>query len=741
MFTFRKVGSCVVVTAMAGVYLMTSPALGGTPFTSTWQTTNTSPGSSAADSVRLPLYDGGTYNFAVNWGDSSASTVTSWDDRDATHQYAASGSYTIQIAGTLNGWSFNNSGDRQKITDISDWGMLQLGNKGGAFQGATNLQISAAGSPDLTGVTNLSNTFAGATSFNNDVSGWNTSAVTDMSGMFMNATSFDQELNGWDTGQVTDMHSMFDGASDFSWYLVDWNTSNVTNMSRMFAGAESFTDDLDPWDVSGVTSMAGMFDGAASFDGEVAPWDVGQVTDMSRMFAGAESFNHSMGDWDTGNVTTMAGMFDGATEFAQDLAPLNTADVRDMSRMFAGATSFDQNLGAWNVRPVTTMTSMFTGSGISRDNYSETLIGWSAQPGLQQGVHLGASATYTCKAEDAHTILTRTFDWVITDGGIASCMEVPAAVQFPEAQVMATLGPIQTVTLRNTGYERLTLRSESLAEPARDFYIDQNECGDHVLLQGQECRITIRFMPQGAGRRTNALDIAYGNVLNVKRVALSGTGVRDGLGAQPTSMDFGTVTMGQTKDMTIWVTARIDGALSRQSLVISGRDRTSFSITDHTRCAGTLIHKDASCQFTVRYKPTSERTETAEILLGDGASVPLTGVGGPGALQPQTLDANPPKQIPLDGIVVITPPDTTTTAGQPILTTVTGGPLDQTIAAKKKYFRVIRGKHGKVSLRTYGYKHLRLVVKQKAKATPTYAKYVRKAVYVNGKRKSLKVRR
>jgi surface protein len=50
--------------------------------------------------------------------------------------------------------------------------------------------------------------FDGATSFNQDLSGWGTAKVTDMSYMFYGATSFNGNISGWDTSKVTDMHGM-----------------------------------------------------------------------------------------------------------------------------------------------------------------------------------------------------------------------------------------------------------------------------------------------------------------------------------------------------------------------------------------------------------------------------------------------------------------------------------------------------------------------------------------------------
>ena len=41
------------------------------------------------------------------------------------------------------------------------------------------------------------------TSFNGDISSWDTSNVTDMKGMFSGATAFNQDIGSWDTSNVT----------------------------------------------------------------------------------------------------------------------------------------------------------------------------------------------------------------------------------------------------------------------------------------------------------------------------------------------------------------------------------------------------------------------------------------------------------------------------------------------------------------------------------------------------------
>jgi hypothetical protein len=80
-------------------------------------------GDATARTITLPLYNSGVFDCTVSWGDGTAdSTITTYDDADRAHEYASDGTYNVEIVGECPGWSFNNAGDRLKITDILYWG-------------------------------------------------------------------------------------------------------------------------------------------------------------------------------------------------------------------------------------------------------------------------------------------------------------------------------------------------------------------------------------------------------------------------------------------------------------------------------------------------------------------------------------------------------------------------------------------------------------------------------------------
>ena len=91
-------------------------------------------------------------------------------------------------------------------------------------------------------------------SFNADLSEWQTGCVVDMEFMFREATSFDQPLP-WDTSSVTIMAHMFFHATSFNQPL-PWDTSSVTNMQDMFTGATSFNQNISAWDTASLDSCS-----------------------------------------------------------------------------------------------------------------------------------------------------------------------------------------------------------------------------------------------------------------------------------------------------------------------------------------------------------------------------------------------------------------------------------------------------------------------------------------------------
>jgi surface protein len=132
--------------------------------------------------------------------------------------------------------------------------------------------------------------FDGASTFNQELSGWITSRVTNMFAMFQGASSFNKDISTWNTGSVFSFTLTFDGASSFNQDISSWNTGRALFMTWMFAGASDFNQDLSLWDVSRVVDMSSMFEDATSFD-QLLCWDLtskDDTFDVDSMFCGSQ---------------------------------------------------------------------------------------------------------------------------------------------------------------------------------------------------------------------------------------------------------------------------------------------------------------------------------------------------------------------------------------------------------------------------------------------------------------------
>jgi surface protein len=335
---------------------------GGTPpvnldFVSTWDTTKAG---SASDTVVLPLLSGGVYSGTIYWGDGNSDAL-SYANR--THVYASGGVKTITISGQIDGWRFANVGDRRKITDISNWGTLNI-TLNWAFYGCNNLDVTATDAPTLTS-SNLDNMFRDCTLLTSpDFSSWDVSGVTSMIGSFNNCSNFNGDITTWDVSNVT---AFVYNAAGFR--------------IGMFAGCQSFNQDIGGWDVSSSTDLSGMFSGCIVFNQDLGNWYMDNKTELGAMFNGCFAFNNGGSDgiknWNVSNCIDFDGMFLNARAFNQNIGTWNMSLAQYLGGMFRAAYSFNQNIGAWNVSNVTSMPRMFDSARDFNNGGSDSIRNWN----------------------------------------------------------------------------------------------------------------------------------------------------------------------------------------------------------------------------------------------------------------------------------------------------------------------------------------------------------------------------
>jgi len=226
----------------------------------------------------LPFILTGGASYTVAWGDGTTDT-----DVLNTHTYGSAGVKLV-------------------ILTVSSGSITAFGGVSNAVWGQKYLTDVNATLPST--ITDLSNTFNGATQFNSaSVSNWDTSNVLGMFGTFAGASAFNQPLN-WNTSNVTDMTAMFIDAVKFNQPL-NWDTSKVTGIRDMFNGASAFNQDISNWNTSAVSdvlgSMGGMFNGASAFNQDIGKWNISSIGDMSVMLnnsgINAWNYDHILEGW------------------------------------------------------------------------------------------------------------------------------------------------------------------------------------------------------------------------------------------------------------------------------------------------------------------------------------------------------------------------------------------------------------------------------------------------------------
>jgi len=227
-------------------------------------------------------------------------------------------------------------------------------------------------------VTDMSWLFSDLTTFDVDISKWNTSGVVDSElNLVWPARSVEDASNNIGRAILTPcffvltsllffalssllkVHFMFQNCESFKQDIGPWDVSNVKDFNHMFSGATTFRGWVDKWDVSSAENMQGMFSGDSFMNKYIAGWDVSKVRDMSFMFERARAFNMYLGDWNTGNVEDFSYMFFKADRFDRVIGSWNTAKAMYMTSMFEDAVVYNRFIG-WDTQRVRDMSFMFS---------------------------------------------------------------------------------------------------------------------------------------------------------------------------------------------------------------------------------------------------------------------------------------------------------------------------------------------------------------------------------------------
>jgi len=386
------------------------------PFISTWKTGNTSTDSSNANQVHLPLVAGGSYNFNVKWGDGSQSDITAYNQAEVTHTYAAEGIYIVTITGHMDGFTFNNTGDRLKLMSIERWGCF-LPTTIGFLPPNTN----PAGDFNVVGV------FYGCANLNlsevNDI--LNIGSCWTMQNFFRSCITltFVNHIEDWITNNVVSFYSTFRLCNNFNSNISSWQTGNCINFLGTFQSCVNYNQPLSNWDMGKAILINTMFDGCSKFNQNINNWNVSNVVNFRFSLRNCPLFNQPLNNWDVGNGEDFNGMFTNSFSFNQSLNSWNMSKNKVFTSMFTSASAFNQNISGWDFSQGESFSSFMankTYQNYSTANYNALLNSWAAQNVQTGRVANFGTIRYTAAGQAARNYLISVKGWTITDGGLTT---------------------------------------------------------------------------------------------------------------------------------------------------------------------------------------------------------------------------------------------------------------------------------------------------------------------------------
>ena len=197
-----------------------------------------------------------------------------------------------------------------------------------------------------------------------------------------------------------------------------------------------------------------------------------------------------------------------------------------------------------------------------------------------------------------------------------------------EAFGNVTVGSNQTLseTVTNTGGVSVTISQVGMSGSGFSL---SGITAPVTLTAGQSASFNVQFTPAAAGAATGSVTLSSNATNPTLTIPLSGTGVAPGaLGASPTGLSFGSVTVGNNQSLSETVTNTGGVSVTISQVGISGSGFTLSGIT-----APVTLTAGQSASFNVTFTPTATGSASGNVTLTSNATnptltIPLSGTGG-----------------------------------------------------------------------------------------------------------------
>jgi hypothetical protein len=219
----------------------------------------------------------------------------------------------------------------------------------------------------------------------------------------------------------------------------------------------------------------------------------------------------------------------------------------------------------------------------------------------------------------------------------------PASLTFP-GQLLNTASATKSVKLTNRGLASVSLLPIAASG---DYAISADTCpvAPSTLAKGLSCTFNVAFTPTVAGSVPGEITITDTAAGSPHRVNLAGTGLTP-ISLSPTSLSFGTITVGTPSSKTVTLTNNLSASLTVTGIASSGDYAVAGSGTTPCVIAGMTLPAKAKCTFSVTFTPkqnASAITGAATVAYSGSFSpqeVALTG-GGTGGTTTSPLTFTP----------------------------------------------------------------------------------------------------
>ena len=218
----------------------------------------------------------------------------------------------------------------------------------------------------------------------------------------------------------------------------------------------------------------------------------------------------------------------------------------------------------------------------------------------------------------------------------ASVTATPATLAFGN-QAQDTTSASQVVTVANVGTAAVTITSIV----ASANFAQTNSCPATLLggdVTGSSCSVNVTFTPTTTGPLTGTISVTYtsagSTTSQTTTVTLSGTGTTAATGTitiAPPTLTFGSQVVGTTSAAQTVIVSNAGGTpVTFTNIAMTG----DFAGATLAQCPSVGV--EASCTFSITFKPTAAGTRPGTITFTDNATgspqtVTLTGTGTGGA--------------------------------------------------------------------------------------------------------------